>query len=132
MKYSKRSVAYLVLEDGTVFKGLSVGKVGTTTGEICFNTSMTGYQEIYTDPSYFGQIIINTTPHIGNYGVADAEVESGSVKFNGLVCKTYSEIASRTLSDGSLQDYLEENNSLGATAGVANTLIVTCSYEDIS
>ena len=113
MKYNKRPTAYLVLEDGTVFKGLSVGKIGTTTGEICFNTSMTGYQEIYTDPSYFGQIIINTTSHIGNYGVADDDVESDTVKFNGLVCKTYSEIASRTMSDGTLQDYFEKNDIVG-------------------
>lgn len=113
MKYNKRPIAYLVLEDGTVFQGLSVGKVGTTTGEICFNTSMTGYQEIYTDPSYFGQIIINTTSHIGNYGVADVEVESDTVKFSGLVCKTFSEIASRKLSDGTLQDYFEKNNIVG-------------------
>ncbi len=113
MKYNKRPIAYLVLEDGTVFKGQAVGKIGTTTGEICFNTSMTGYQEIYTDPSYFGQIIINTTSHIGNYGVVDLENESNSVKFSGLVCKTYSEIASRTLSDGSLQDYFEVNNIVG-------------------
>jgi carbamoyl-phosphate synthase small subunit len=113
MKYNKRPIAYLVLGDGTVFEGQSIGKVGTTTGEICFNTSMTGYQEIYTDPSYFGQIIINTTSHIGNYGVADVEIESGSIKFSGLVCKTYSEIASRKMSDGSLQDYFESNDIVG-------------------
>ena len=103
MKYNSRKEAYLVLEDGTVFKGTSVGKEGTTGGEICFNTGMTGYQEIYTDPSYFGQIIVNTTSHIGNYGVFSEEQESGSVKFSGLVCKTFSDIFSRKMADDSLQ-----------------------------
>ena len=113
MRYKSRPTAYLVLEDGTVYKGQAVGKIGTTTGEICFNTSMTGYQEIYTDPSYYGQIIINTTSHIGNYGVKDTEVESGSIKFAGLVCKTYSEIASRPSGNGTLQEYYENNDIVG-------------------
>ena len=64
-----RKPALLVLEDGTVFSGYSVGAFGTTTGEIAFNTGMTGYQEVFTDPSYLGQILIMNTPHIGNYGV---------------------------------------------------------------
>ncbi|MFN6048373.1 MAG: carbamoyl-phosphate synthase domain-containing protein, partial [Bacteroidota bacterium] len=63
--------ALLVLQDGTVFRGTAVGKIGTTTGEICFNTGMTGYQEVFTDPSYFGQILVMTSDHIGNYGVHD-------------------------------------------------------------
>ena len=113
MKYSSRDKAYLVLEDGTVFEGKAVGKVGTTTGEICFNTGMTGYQEIYTDPSYYGQIIINTTSHIGNYGVKAEDTESNSIKFNGLVCKSYSNIASRLDGDGSLDDYFIENEVVG-------------------
>ncbi len=113
MKYNAHKEAYLVLEDGTVFKGLSVGKIGTTGGEICFNTGMTGYQEIYTDPSYYGQIIVNTTSHIGNYGVLDIEQESGSVKFSGLVCKSFSDIFSRKTANGSLQEYFEKQGIVG-------------------
>jgi carbamoyl-phosphate synthase small subunit len=113
MKYTSRPDAHLVLEDGTVFKGTSIGKAGTTKGEICFNTGMTGYQEIYTDPSYFGQIIVNTTTHIGNYGVLATEQESGSVKFSGLVCKSFSDIYSRLDADDSLQSYLEKQGIVG-------------------
>ncbi len=113
MKYTSRKSAYLVLEDGSVYKGLAVGKIGTTQGEICFNTGMTGYQEIYTDPSYHGQIIINTTSHIGNYGVLENEVESNSIKFNGLVCKSYSKIASRLSGDGTLEDYFLNDGVVG-------------------
>ena len=68
MKYTLKKKAVLVLEDGKVYHGKALGKIGTTTGEICFNTGMTGYQEIFTDPSYYGQITVMTTPHIGNYG----------------------------------------------------------------
>ncbi|MCU0430398.1 MAG: glutamine-hydrolyzing carbamoyl-phosphate synthase small subunit [Cytophagaceae bacterium] len=113
MKLNFRKEAYLVLEDGTAFKGTAVGKIGTTSGEICFNTGMTGYQEIYTDPSYYGQIIVNTTSHIGNYGVKDTEVESNSVKFAGLVCRNFSDIYSRLDGDYSLQEYFERNNIIG-------------------
>lgn len=106
--------AVLVLQDGTVFHGKSLGKKGTTTGEICFNTGMTGYQEIFTDPSYFGQIIIMTADHIGNYGVKGTEVESGSVKIAGLICKRYTaQTYSRKNADDSLQDYFEKNNLVG-------------------
>jgi len=113
MKANSRKEAWLVLEDGTAVKGSAVGKIGTTTGEICFNTGMTGYQEIYTDPSYYNQIIINTTAHIGNYGTHNAEVESNGVKFSGLVCKTFSDISSRHDMDASLQEYFEKNNIVG-------------------
>ena len=113
MKYSTREKAYLVLEDGTVFEGKAVGKIGTTTGEICFNTGMTGYQEIYTDPSYFGQIIVNTTSHIGNYGVKSEDTESKSIKFSGLVCKSFSSMASRTDGEGTLNDYFLDNEVVG-------------------
>ena len=75
----------LVLEDGTVFQGKSFGKKGTTSGEICFNTGMTGYQEVFTDPSYYEQVVIMNNVHIGNYGINDLEVESDSVK----VCLLY-------------------------------------------
>lgn len=113
MKYNSRPDAYLMLEDGTLFKGTSVGKIGTTTGEICFNTGMTGYQEIYTDPSYYGQIIVNTSTHIGNYGVLSEEQESSSVKFSGLVCKTFSDVYSRKEADYSLQEYFEKQGVVG-------------------
>ena len=73
--------AVLVLADGTVFKGTSIGKIGTTTGEICFNTGMTGYQEVFTDPSYYGQILLQTNVHIGNYGIHAEEVESDDIMF---------------------------------------------------
>ncbi len=76
--------ALLVLQDGTVFRGTAVGKIGTTTGEICFNTGMTGYQEVFTDPSYFGQILVMTSDHIGNYGVHDEEIQSDGIKIAGL------------------------------------------------
>ena len=91
MKYNSKGKGIVVLEDGTVFRGLSAGIVGTSTGEICFNTGMTGYQEIYTDPSYFGQVMVCATSHIGNYGVEDNEVESDEVKISGLICKKFSD-----------------------------------------
>lgn len=113
MKYIQRKKAYLVLEDGKTFEGYAIGKVGTTTGEICFNTGMTGYQEIYTDPSYHGQIIVNTTSHIGNYGVKYSENESNGIKFNGLVCRSYSNYASRADKDSSLDEFLSSNGVVG-------------------
>lgn len=109
MGFKLKSPAVLLLEDGTAFHGRSNGIPGTTTGEICFNTSMTGYQEIFTDPSYYGQILVNTAVHIGNYGVLDAEVESGTVKIAGLVCKDFSDMASRRNGNGTLQEYFEKN-----------------------
>ena len=76
---SENQTAVLVLEDGTVFKGNAIGKIGTTSGEIAFNTGMTGYQEVFTDPSYYGQLLIMNTSHIGNYGVHSNEQESDSI-----------------------------------------------------
>lgn len=105
--------AYLVLEDGTVFQGNAIGKIGTTSGEICFNTGMTGYQEVFTDPSYFGQILVMTSDHIGNYGTADFDTESKSIKINGLVCKKFSNTFSRKMANLSLNDYFIENNLVG-------------------
>ena len=106
--------AVLLLADGTFFHGKSLGKIATTTGEICFNTSMTGYQEIFTDPSYYGQIIIMTNDHIGNYGVKTDEVESKSVKIAGLISKKYSgQNYSRISGESSLQDWFEKNNLAG-------------------
>ncbi|MDN3205429.1 glutamine-hydrolyzing carbamoyl-phosphate synthase small subunit [Algoriphagus sediminis] len=98
--------ATLLLADGTVFHGNLIGSPGTNGGEICFNTGMTGYQEIYTDPSYTGQIIVTTTSHIGNYGVIDSEVESDHPTIGGIVVNSFSQIHTRVDASGSLQDYL--------------------------
>ena len=106
--------ALLLLEDGTAYRGLALGKRGTTGGEICFNTGMTGYQEIYTDPSYYGQIVVNTTSHIGNYGIQlGSEEESADVKIRGMVCNTFSNVYSRHTADFSLQEYFERANIVG-------------------
>jgi carbamoyl-phosphate synthase small subunit len=113
MKFSTRKKATLLLQDGTIYEGFSVGKQGTSGGEICFNTGMTGYQEIYTDPSYYGQIIVNTTSHIGNYGADKKEVESDSVKIQGLVVNEFSDDFSRSSATESLQAFLERNNTVG-------------------
>jgi len=112
-KFTSRKPAVLMLADGTVFRGNAIGHHGTAGGEICFNTGMTGYQEIYTDPSYFGQIVINTNAHIGNYGAKNEEVESASIKIKGLVVKTFADIYSRNTADESLQAYLEKNQVVG-------------------
>lgn len=105
--------AYLVLQDGTVFKGNAIGKIGTTTGEIAFNTGMTGYQEVFTDPSYYGQILIMTNDHIGNYGVNPEDVESDEIKIAGLVCKKFSPNFSRKMGSFSLDEYFTQNNLVG-------------------
>ncbi|OYU81573.1 MAG: carbamoyl phosphate synthase small subunit [Flavobacterium sp. BFFFF1] len=113
MKYTTRQKAILLLSDGTVFHGKSVGISGTTFGELCFNTGMTGYQEIFTDPSYFGQIMVTTNAHIGNYGVHEDEVESGSIKIAGLVCRNFSYNYSRVGASESLEDYFKEQRLIG-------------------
>jgi carbamoyl-phosphate synthase small subunit len=110
LKYTSLPRAILLLEDGKVFEGKAAGKTGTTSGEICFNTGMTGYQEIFTDPSYFGQIIVMTNSHIGNYGVLDTEAESESIKIAGIVCKKFNNGYSRPGATGSLQQYFENDN----------------------
>lgn len=102
--------AVLVLEDGTVYHGKSFGKIGTTSGELCFNTGMTGYQEVFTDPSYYGQVLIMNSVHVGNYGVMPADVESNSVKIRGLIGRNLEERYSRMQATASLQKYLEEQN----------------------
>ncbi|WP_264566662.1 glutamine-hydrolyzing carbamoyl-phosphate synthase small subunit [Flavobacterium sp. N3904] len=110
MKYTTRKSAILLLSDGTIFHGKSIGISGKTFGEVCFNTGMTGYQEIFTDPSYFGQLMVATNAHIGNYGVNDKEVESNSIKIAGLICKNFSFNYSREDSAGSLEDYFIKEN----------------------
>src|SRR5436189_3032150 len=101
--------AYLLLADGLLVEGNAIGKIGTSGGKICLNTGMTGYQEIYTDPSYFGQIIVNTTSHIGNYGTVNEEQESASPKIAGIVVNEFSEEFSRKTARESLQKYLERH-----------------------
>lgn len=108
-----KKTAVLLLEDGTVFHGTAIGKIGTTTGEIAFNTGMTGYQEVFTDPSYFGQVLVMNTAHIGNYGTKESEVESDGIKISGLVVKKFSDGYSRPSGTMSLNDYMIENNKVG-------------------
>lgn len=107
-----RKKAVVILQDGTIFWGRSVGLEGTSTGEICFNTGMTGYQEIFTDPSYYGQLMVTTNAHIGNYGVKEDEVESDSIKIAGLICKNFSFHHSRPGANDSLLKYFEDNGKL--------------------
>ncbi|WP_395617422.1 glutamine-hydrolyzing carbamoyl-phosphate synthase small subunit [Aquirufa sp.] len=137
MRFTESTPAVLLLQDGTIFHGKALGKIGTHGGEICFNTGMTGYQEIYTDPSYAGQVIINTTAHIGNYGVMqEKEAESNKVQIAGMVCNEFASVHSRETADGSLQDYLANAGIVGIsgidtralvrhirTKGVMNCLI---------
>lgn len=107
---TNQATAILLLADGTVYHGKAFGKKGTTTGEICFNTGMTGYQEVFTDPSYYGQIVVMNNVHVGNYGVKDTDVESTSVKIQGLIGRNLEELYSRKQAKGSLDAYLKENN----------------------
>lgn len=102
--------AILVLEDGHHFYGYAFGATGTTGGEICFNTGMTGYQEVFTDPSYYGQVLIMNNVHIGNYGIKETDVESGSVKIKGLIGRNLEERFSRFQANAALHDYLVQNN----------------------
>jgi carbamoyl-phosphate synthase small subunit len=106
---NKQLTAILLLADGTTYYGKAFGKIGTTTGEICFNTGMTGYQEVFTDPSYYGQIIIMNSVHVGNYGVKETDVESPTVKIQGLIGRNLEELYSRKQAKESLDDYLKEN-----------------------
>ncbi len=102
--------AVLALEDGTWYRGVSAGAPGETTGEVVFNTSMTGYQEVLTDPSYAGQIVTMTSPQIGNYGVSSADEESGAPKAAGFVMRDPSPISSNWRAQGTLRDYLVRHN----------------------
>lgn len=113
MRYQIRKEATLLLEDGTVFKGKAIGKIGTTTGEVAFNTGMTGYQEIFTDPSYYGQLLVMATAHIGNYGTCDIDEESDAVRISGLICKKFSDVFSRPAANQSIQDYFLKHNIVG-------------------
>ncbi|MGE9516094.1 MAG: glutamine-hydrolyzing carbamoyl-phosphate synthase small subunit [Solitalea-like symbiont of Acarus siro] len=114
-KNSPKKSSILLLEDGTIFNGLAIGKSGSTIGEVCFNTGMTGYQEIFTDPSYYKQIMVATTIHIGNYGTNRNESESDSIKIAGLICRSFSESSSRAKSDLNTQEFLIKNNLVAIT-----------------
>jgi carbamoyl-phosphate synthase small subunit len=115
--------AVLLLEDGTVFKGRSAGSRSTTTGELCFNTAMTGYQEAFTDPSYCGQILIMTNVHIGNYGVKDEESEHDSPTIKGMVCRNFHRGHSRPSADHELHDFLEKSD-VPAIEGIDSRALV--------
>ena len=115
MKYQQKKDAVLLLADGTAFYGKSVGYEGTAFGEVCFNTGMTGYQEIFTDPSYFGQIMVTTNAHIGNYGITSSEDESEGLKIAGLVCRNFSYNASRAGMQSTLKDFFDTNHLVAIT-----------------
>ena len=115
MKYQQKKDAVLLLADGTAFYGKSVGYEGTAFGEVCFNTGMTGYQEIFTDPSYFGQIMVTTNAHIGNYGITSSEDESDGLKIAGLVCRNFSYTASRAGIESTLKDFFDTNHLVAIT-----------------
>jgi len=115
--------AALALEDGTVFTGTLFGSRGTVSGEVCFNTSMTGYQEILTDPSYRGQILCMTAPQIGNYGVNADDVESGAIQMAGFVVREASRVASNFTASGTLGDYLASAGVVGL-AGIDTRALV--------
>ena len=106
-------VSILVLENGAVFEGSSFGAKGETIGEVCFNTSMTGYQEILTDPSYYGQLVTMTYPHIGNYGVNPEDVESTKVQAAGFIIREENIVPSNFRSTQSLGEYLQNENIVG-------------------
>ncbi|RZW54220.1 MAG: carbamoyl-phosphate synthase small subunit [Flavobacteriaceae bacterium] len=110
MKYQSRKKAIILLADGTIFHGKAIGKEGSAFGEVCFNTGMTGYQEVFTDPSYFGQLMVTTNAHIGNYGISNDDNESKSIKISGLICKNFSYNFSRDAADSSLEAFFDEHN----------------------
>jgi carbamoyl-phosphate synthase small subunit len=115
MDTSPKMPAYLLLEDGTLYIGKASGKIGTTTGELCFNTGMTGYQEVFTDPSYYRQILIMTNNHIGNYGISATEIESDGIKIAGLVTKKMNQKYSRKMAVSNIETYFEDNGVVGIT-----------------
>lgn len=118
-----KKAAILLLEDGTVFHGSSVGLLGTSSGEICFNTGMTGYQEIFSDPSYYGQLLVMAASHIGNYGTSKSDRQSEKIQIAGLICKSFSQIASRAGSIDTLLDHFKREGKL-AIEGVDTRALV--------
>jgi carbamoyl-phosphate synthase small subunit len=108
-----RKAALLALADGSIFRGIAIGVDGQVSGEVVFNTAMTGYQEILTDPSYARQIVTLTYPHIGNVGVNADDEEAASIHCSGLVIRDLPLLSSNWRSESSLEDYLARNNVLG-------------------
>tara|TARA_B100000953_G_scaffold216007_1_gene178505 strand:- start:2733 stop:3848 length:1116 start_codon:yes stop_codon:yes gene_type:complete len=125
MKYQAKRKAIILLEDGTIFYGKAVGNAeGEASGEVCFNTGMTGYQEIFTDPSYYGQLMVTTNAHIGNYGTSKDENESNGAKIAGLICKNFSYVQTRPSADQTLQEFLD-TNKIFAISDVDTRALVT-------
>ena len=142
---STRKPCKLALEDGTVVSGYAMGHIGETGGELCFNTSMTGYQEIMTDPSYHGQLMMMTYPHIGNYGAMDIDVEASRPMIAGLIVRSFTYRYSNKLADESLQSFMERHELVGLTGvdtralvrhirdkGVMNAVISSVDLDDAS
>ena len=123
MMKNEQVKAILLLEDGTMYEGTAFGKTGTTTGEICFNTGMTGYQEVFTDPSYYGQVLIMNSVHTGNYGIKESDVESDGIKVKGVIGRNLEERYSRFTAEDSLQSYFEKQN-LVAVNGIDTRALV--------
>ena len=123
MSLQPRKKAVLVLSDGTVAHGWAVGHKGITGGELCFNTSMTGYQEIFTDPSYYGQLMMMTCPHIGNYGTMARDDEHRKVMVSGIIARAFSWEFSNPMADRSLQEYLEDNEIVGISGVDTRALV---------
>ena len=113
MKYVEKRPAVLLLQDGTFFNGKAAGAVGIATGELCFNTGMTGYQEVFTDPSYFGQVLVTTHVHIGNYGIHPKEVESDRINIAGLVCRGFNVPHSRKAATENIEEYFVRQDVVG-------------------
>ena len=123
MSLQPRKKAILALSDGTIAHGWAVGHKGITGGELCFNTSMTGYQEIFTDPSYYGQLMMMTYPHIGNYGTMARDDEHRKVMVAGVIVRAYSWEYSNPMADGSLDEYLEDNEIVGISGVDTRALV---------
>ncbi len=121
--HSRSRPAYLALADGTLWPGCAFGAAGERAGEVVFNTSLTGYQEILTDPSYHGQIVVMSQPHIGNYGVNDEDDESVRPWAAGLIVRAASPISSNWRASGSLDDYLRERGVVAVTEVDTRALI---------
>ena len=117
------NTAILALEDGTVFEGRSFGAPAERTGEVVFNTAITGYQEIFTDPSYSGQIVVLTYPQIGNYGANDADSESARPYIEGLVVREFSPLASNWRADETAQQFLRTRASRSSPESIRARLV---------
>ena len=120
----ERKPCKLALEDGVIVTGFAMGHVGETGGELCFNTSMTGYQEIMTDPSYYGQLMMMTYPHIGNYGAMDIDVEASRPMIAGLIVRSFTYKYSNQLADESLESFMQRNELVGLTGVDTRALVL--------